>query len=149
MTIGIPASVSEDLRFTSATAQGANLKVSKQSPTPSQHYTTLNVQFPASETKFVFNVTTVFAELLSYSPGSNSFTFEANPFPLVDGTYNVTSAKVTLQTGDWTTPKIPPPVNQTITGGTFTCTLPSTGSDNCLNSGKLDSFNSTVWRVTF
>src|SRR5438046_6477919 len=149
MTIGIPASVSEDLRFPSAIAQGANLQVSKQSPTPSQNYTTLNVQFPASETKFVFNVTTVFAELLSYSLGSNSFTFEANPFPLVDGSYNVTRAKVTLQTGDWQSPRIPLPLNQTITGGTFTCTLPSAGSDNCPGSSPLSFGNSTVWKVTF
>src|SRR6266446_8170291 len=149
LTFGIPASVSNDLRFTLATAQGANLQVSKQNPTPSQNFTTLNVQFPASETKYTFNVTTVFTSLLSYSPGANSFTFEANPFPLVDGTYNVTSAKVTLQTGDWQSPKIPLPLNQTISGGTFACTLPSTGSDNCPGSASLKFFNSTVWRVTF
>ncbi len=149
LTIGIPASVSDDLRFTMATAQGVNLQVSKQDPTQSRDYTTLNVQFPASETKFVFNVTTVFAGLLSYSPGSNSFTFEANPFPLVDGTYNVTKAKVTLQTGDWLTPRIPLPLNQTINGGTFTCALPSTGSDNCPGSSPLSFGNSTVWKVTF
>ncbi|HYU87747.1 MAG TPA: hypothetical protein VEL52_03530 [Candidatus Bathyarchaeia archaeon] len=149
LTIGIPASVSDDLRFTVATAQGVNLQVSKQGPTPSQNYTTLNVQFPANEMNFVFNVTTVFAGLLSYSPGSNSFTFEANPFPLVDGTYNVTRAKVTLQTGDWQSPRIPLPLNQTITGGTFTCTLPSAGSDNCPGSSPLSFGNSTVWKVTF
>src|SRR6266704_718424 len=149
LTIGIPASVSDDLRFTAATAQGVNLQVSKQGPIPSQNYTTLNVQFPASETKFVFNVTTVFAGLLSYSPDSHSFTFEANPFPLVDGTYNVTKAKVTLQTGDWLTPRIPLPLNQTITGGNFTCTLPSAGSDNCPGSSPLSFGNSTVWKVTF
>ncbi len=149
LTIGIPASVSDDLRFTMATAQGVNLQVSKQDPTQSRDYTTLNVQFPASETKFVFNVTTVFAGLLSYGPGSNSFTFEANPFPLVDGTYNVTKAKVTLQTGDWLTPRIPLPLNQTINGGTFTCALPSTGSDNCPGSSPLSFGNSTVWKVTF
>src|SRR5437867_11355035 len=61
LKIGIPASVSDDLRFTVATAQGVSLQVSKQAPTPSQNYTTLDVQFPASETKFVFNLTTVFA----------------------------------------------------------------------------------------
>jgi len=149
LTIGIPASVSDDLRFTVATANGANLQVSKQNPTPSQNYTILNVQFPASETKLVFNVTTVFTGLLSYSPSSNAYTLEANPFPLVDGTYNVTKAKVTLQTGDWQSPRIPLPVNQTITGGTFTCTLPSSGSDNCPGSASLKFFNSTVWRVTF
>jgi len=149
LTFGIPASVSGNLRLTLATAQGVNLQVSKQNPTPNQNYTTLNVQFPSSETKYTFNVTTVFTSLLSYSPGSNSFTFEANPFPLVDGTYNVTSAKVTLQTGDWQSPKIPLPLNQTITGGTFACTLPSTGSDNCLNSAPLKPFNNTVWKVAF
>src|SRR2546428_6241785 len=152
LTFGMPASVSDDLRLTLATAQGVNLQVSKQNPTPSQNYTTLNVQFPASETKYTFNVTTVFTSLLSYSPGSNSFTFETNPFPLVDGSYNVTSAKVTLQTGDWQSPKIPLPLNQTITGGTFTCTLPSAGSDSCPPTSAplpLKSFNSTVWKVTF
>ncbi|OLB70841.1 hypothetical protein AUI06_05710 [archaeon 13_2_20CM_2_52_21] len=149
LTIGIPAGVSDDLRLAVATAQGVNLQVSKQGPTPGQNYTTLNVQFPASETKFVFNVTTVFTGLLSYSPSLSSFTFEANPFPLVDGTYNVTSAKVTLQTGDWQSPRIPLPVNQTITSGTFTCTRPSTGSDNCPNSAPLNFFDTTVWQVTF
>ena len=149
LTIGVPASISDDLRYTSATAQGVNLQVSKQPSTPSQNYTTLNVVFPVGETKIVFNVTTIFTGLLSYNLGSNNFTFEANPFPLVDGTYNVTSAKVTLQTGDWVSPKISLPRNQTITGGVFTCTLPSLGSDNCPNSSPLNFFNNTVWNVNF
>jgi len=149
VAFGLPASVSDDLRLTLATAQGVNLQVSKQDPTPSQNYTTLNVQFPSSETKYTFNVTTIFTSLLSYSPGSNSFAFEANPFPLVDGTYNVTTAKVTLQTGDWQSVRIPPPLNYSVTGGTFTCSLPTTGSDNCPKSAPLNSFNSTVWKVTF
>src|SRR6266436_546221 len=149
LAFGIPASISDDLRLTMATAQGVSLQVSKQDPNPSQNYTTLNVQFPASQTKYTFNVTTVFTSLLSFSPGLNSFTFEANPFPLVDGTFNVTSAKVILQTGDWQSPKIPLPLNQTISGGTFACTLPSAGSDNCPGSSPLNFGNSTVWRVTF
>jgi phage shock protein A len=152
LAFGIPASISDDLRSSMATAQGVGLQVSKQDPTPSQNYTTLNVQFPASETKYTFNVTTVFTSLLSFSPGSNSFTFEANPFPLVDGSYNVSSAKVTLQTGDWQSPKIPLPLNQTITGGTFTCTLPYSTSDSCLKPTivvPLIPLNNTVWKVTF
>jgi hypothetical protein len=148
-TVGIPASISDDLRYTLATSQGVNLQVSEQPSTPGQNYTTLNVAFPVGETKIVFNVTTIFTNLLSYNLGSNNFTFEANPFPLVDGTYNVTSAKVTLQTGDWVSPKIPLPRNQTITGGVFTCTLPSPGSDNCFNSSPLNFFNNTVWKVNF
>lgn len=149
LTIGIPASVSNDLRLTLATSQGVNLQVSKTAPTPSQNYTTLNVQFPAGETKFAFNVTTVFTGLLSYSPSLNRFTFEANPFPLIDGSYNVSRTTVILQTGDWASPKIPAPLNQTINGGTFTCSLPSTGSDSCPKSVALNTFNNTVWKITF
>src|SRR2546427_12175332 len=66
LTFGIPASVSDDLRLTLATAQGVNLQLAKQNPTPGQNYTTLNMQVPTIETKFVFNVTTAFAGLLSY-----------------------------------------------------------------------------------
>src|SRR5207253_11174694 len=98
LTIGIPASVSDDLRFIVATAQGVNLQVSKQGPTPSQNYTTLNVQFPASEMKFVFNVTTVFGGLLSYSPGANSLTFDAKAFPLLRGRSNGTRTRTRRQT---------------------------------------------------
>jgi archaellum component FlaC len=152
LNYGIPAAVSDDLRYTVASSQGVSLQVSHVAATPSQTYTTLNVQFPASETKYIFNVTTVFTSLLSYSPGANSFTFEANPFPLVDGSYNVSSAKVTLRTGDWASPKIPLPVNQTITGGTFTCTLPYSSADSCLKPATivpLNPLNNTVWKVTF
>jgi hypothetical protein len=149
LTIGVPASVSDDLRVTVATAQGVSLQVLQTAPTTSQNYTTLNVQFPASKTYFAFNVTTIFSGLLEYNPTSNGYTFEANPFPLVDGSYNVTRATVTLQTGDWASPRIPPPLNQTITGGAFTCALPTTGSDNCPKSVALNAFNNTIWKITF
>src|SRR5207237_8788752 len=83
------------------------------------------------------------------SPGANSFTIEANPFPLVDGSYNATRAKVTLRTGDSQSSQMPLPLNLTITGRTSTCTPPSTGSDNCPGSSPLNFGNSTVWKVTF
>src|SRR5207244_11651775 len=89
------------------------------------------------------------AELLKYRCDTNRVTVEAKPIQLVVGSYNITRAKVTLQTGDWQSPKIPRPLNQTSTGGTFTCTLPSTGSDNCPGSSPLNFGNSTVWKVTF
>src|SRR3989442_13614819 len=60
LTFAIPASVSDDLRLTLTTAQGANLQVSTQNPTPSQNYINLNVQFPPSQKKHTFNWTTVF-----------------------------------------------------------------------------------------
>src|SRR5207247_11033264 len=59
LTIGIPASVSDDLRFTVATGQGVTLQASNQGPTTSQHSTTLNVTYTASELTFALNGTTV------------------------------------------------------------------------------------------
>src|SRR5256886_16238702 len=49
LTIGIPASVGDDLRFTVATGQGVKLQVSKQGPTPTQTYTPRNAQFRSEE----------------------------------------------------------------------------------------------------
>ena len=139
LKIGIPASVSNNLGIAMATVNGVNLQVSTQSPTSAQNYTRLTVQFPTSETKFNFNVTTIFTGLLSYSPTSSSFTFKANPFPLVDGTYNVSSAQVTLRTNDWQSVRIPPPVNKNVTQGTpYSATV-----------SQLNSLNTTVWQVTF
>src|ERR1700704_4694180 len=100
LAIGIPANVSSNLRSATASAGGTSLQVSSNRMTvPSGHagrgqaYTSLDVTFPTAETgKFQFNLTTVFSGLLTYSAGANSFTFSTSPFPLVDGTYNATSA---------------------------------------------------------
>lgn len=152
LTLGIPANVSIGLRTSAASAGGVNLQVSNLGsmtvppgfPSSGQRYTALNVAFPRAENgSFSFNLTTVYTGLLACvlpcSPGSSNYSFQVPPFPLTDGTLKVVSAVVTLKTSDWPSPRIPPPINQTVTAGTFTtqATLP------------YSAFNTTTWDVTF
>jgi hypothetical protein len=89
--------------------------------------------------KFQFNLTTVYSGLLTYSGGANPFTFATSPFPLVDGTYNATSA-LSMKTGDWQSVKIPFPANRTVTCASSACTS---------SLSSINSFNATVWQVSF
>jgi hypothetical protein len=133
VTLGIPTSVSSNLKVSQANdTNGANLQVSP-STTLNQTYTALTVFFPSSE-KFNFTLTTVFWGLLTYSPGTSSYTFNINPFPIVDNTYNVTESSTLTNAGGWSSPKIAPPVNQTLQSQAYTNHKP---------------FNSTVWKITF
>ena len=147
LTLGIPANVSENLRTATASAGGVSLQVSLNRMTiPSgfaasgQDYTSLNVAFPTAETGgYSFNLTTVYSGLLTYSPGANDFAFKTSPFPLVDGTYNATSA-LSMKIGDWQSVKIPFPANRTVTCLSSICTS---------SLSSINSFNATVWQVTF
>jgi hypothetical protein len=147
LAIGIPANVSSNLRSATASAGGTSLQVSSNRMiVPSGHagagqaYTSLDVTFPTAETgKFQFNLTTVYSGLLTYSAGANSFTFSTSPFPLVDGTYNATSA-LSMKIGDWQSVKIPFPANRTVTCPSSVCTS---------SLASINSFNATVWQVSF
>jgi hypothetical protein len=109
-------------------------------PASGQTYTSLDVTFPTAETgKFQFNLTTVYSGLLTYSGGVNPFTFATSPFPLVDGTYNATSA-LSMKTGDWQSVKIPFPANRTVTCASSICAS---------SLASINSFNATVWQVSF
>src|SRR5881296_214233 len=147
LAVGIPANVSNSLRTATASAGGISLQVSRTRmtipsgyPAAGQTYTSLDVTFPTAETgKFQFNLTTVYSGLLTYSAGGNGFTFATSPFPLVDGTYNATSA-LSMKIGDWQSVKIPFPANRTVT-----CS-----ASNCTSSlSSINAFNATVWQVTF
>jgi len=109
-------------------------------PAAGQTYTSLDVTFPTAETgKFQFNLTTVYSGLLTYSAGGNGFTFATSPFPLVDGTYNATSA-LSMKIGDWQSVKIPFPANRTVTCASSVCTS---------SLASINAFNATVWQVGF
>src|SRR5260370_25484315 len=114
------------------------MTISRGHPASRQTYTSLDVAFPTAETgKFQFNLTTVYSGLLTYSGGVNPFTFATSPFPLVDGTYNATSA-LSMKTGDWQSVKIPFPANRTVTCASSVCTS---------SLASINSFNATVWQV--
>lgn len=146
-TFGIPYNMSAGLGYDTARSAGTSLQVSNLGPvlvppghpTSGQKYTSLSVAFPMLESgSFSFNITTVYTGLLSFSPGSNIFLLHLNPFFLSDTTYKVSSASVTLNTGDWPSPVIQP-INKTVTGSPYTVpsTLPYT------------DYNTTAWRVSF
>jgi len=147
LAVGIPGNVSNNLRTATASASGTSLQVSSNRmtipsgyPAAGQTYTSLDVTFPTAETgKFQFNLTTVYSGLLTYSAGGNGFTFATSPFPLVDGTYNATSA-LSMKIGDWQSVKIPFPANRTVTCASSACTSSLT---------SISAFNATVWQVGF
>jgi hypothetical protein len=136
VTIGIPTSVSSELKVSQANdTNGANLRVST-STTLNQTYTALTVFFPSSKAQFNFTLSTVFWGLLTYSPSAASYTFDINPFPVIDNTYNVTESTTFTNTGGWSSPKIAPPVNQTL-------------QNQAYNVPNLKPFNTTVWKIAF
>ncbi len=144
LTIGIPLNVSSQLRSASAAdSKNTTLTVSNlgpQTPLPGTTYTALDIVFASAKTgQYTFNVTTIYTDLLAYSPSGNSFTFSVSLFPVTDGSFNVTGESVTLRTGDWPTPKLSLPANFTVTGGTYTAQA----------TNPMNKFNTTVWKVSF
>jgi hypothetical protein len=146
LAIGIPGSVSNNLRTATASASGISLQVSSNRmtipsgyPAAGQTYTSLDVAFPTPQTGIQFNLTTVYSGLLTYSSVSNPFTFATSPFPLVDGTYNATTA-LSMKIGDWQSVKIPFPANRTVTCASSVCTS---------SLAAINAFNATVWQVGF
>ena len=142
-TFGVPASLSKNLRFTQAVDSKSNqpLRVSLPSnqalPSPfTGNYSALDVAFPSAKMgTYQFNVTSVYTGLLNVNATNFGFTFE--PFPFTDQSYNVTSAKLSVNTGDWATVKTAG-VSGTFASSTFTT-----------QTSKLQAFNSTIATMTF
>src|SRR5712692_6844461 len=94
LTFGIPLNVSSQLRSASAVdSKNTTLTVSNlgpQTPKPGVSYTALDVLFPSAKTgQYTFNLTTIYTDLLAYSPSGNSFTFSVSLFPVTDTSLNV------------------------------------------------------------
>jgi hypothetical protein len=133
--IGIPTDVSSDLIFSQANdTSGANLQVSSST---NQTYTALTVLFPTLEKGlYNFTLSTVYWGLLAYSNSSSSYAFDINPFPVIDNTYNAKVNTTFSYAGGWVSPTIAPPINQTLESTPYTASL-------------LNSFNTTIWQITF
>ena len=142
ITLGIPSALSSKLRFTEAVDSQLNqLRISPLSPMslPSGgNYSAIDIAFPSAKTGgYNFNLTSVYSDLLKFNSTSSSFTFEFEPFPLTDGTYAVTSAQLSVKTGDWPSPKVSA-VNGTFASATFTA-----------QTTTLKPYNTTVASMTF
>src|SRR5439155_13747813 len=111
ITPGIPSSLASRLRFTQAVDSQANqLRISppavRSLPSPLVgNYSRLDIAFPSAKpATYGFNLTSVYSRLLNFNSTSSNYSFEFEPFPLTDGTYNVTSAQLSVKTGDWQSP---------------------------------------------
>jgi len=144
ITLGIPSSLANRLRLTQAVdSQSNQLRVSPPAVKNLQlplvgNYSELDIAFPTAKTgTYSFNLTTVYSNLLNFNSTSNNFTFTFEPFPLTDGTYKISSAQLSVKTGDWPSPKVAG-VNGTFASATFTS-----------QTTPLGSFNTTVATMTF
>ncbi len=152
ITLGIPSVISKNLRFTQAVDSQANpltisLPTVKNLPSPMVgNYSELDIGFPAAEKgSYSFNLTSVYTHLLSLNSTSFIFTFE--PFPLTDGTYNVTSAQFSVKTGDWPTPRTTG-INGSLANAAFSAPpKPLLKGDKSLSC--LSCFNATIATMTF
>jgi archaellum component FlaC len=91
-------------------------------------------------------MTTIYSDLLTYSPSANSFTFSVSLFPVIDGTFNVTRARASVSTSDWPTPKVSLPANTTLrTGQTYDASATQLNP----RASQLNYFNTTVWKISF
>src|SRR5437867_325601 len=144
ITLGIPSSLANRLRFTQAVDSQANqLRISpptvRSLPLPLVgNYSELDIAFPSEKIgTYGFNLTSVYSELLNFNSTSSKYTFAFEPFPLTDGTYNVTSAQLSVKTSDWQSPTTFS-VDGTFASATFTA-----------QTTTLKPYNTTVATMTF
>ena len=144
ITLGIPSSLASRLRFTQGVdSQSNQLRISpptvKSLPSPLVgNYSELDIAFPSAKTgTYGFNLTSVYSDLLNFNSTSSDYTLAFEPFPLTDGTYDVTSAQLSVKTGDWQSPKTFS-VEGTFASATFTA-----------QTTTLKPYNTTVATMTF
>src|SRR5438309_4594051 len=142
ITLGIASSLSSKLRFTEAVdLQSNQLRISPlklASLLSGGNYSAMDIAFPSAKTgTYSFNLTGVYSDLLNFNSTSNNFVFAFEPFPLMDDNYNVTSATLSVKTGDWPSPKVSS-VNGTFASATFSS-----------QAIPLKPFNTTVATMTF
>jgi len=142
ITLGIASSLSSKLRFTEAVdSQSNQLRISPlklASLSSGGNYSAMDIAFPSAKTgTYHFNLTSVYSDLLSFNSTSSNFVFAFEPFPLMDDNYSVTSATLSVKTGDWPSPKVSSVI------GTFAS---ATFSSQAI---PLEPFNTTVATMTF
>src|SRR5437879_3551703 len=140
--LGIASSLSGKLRFTEAVdLQSNQLRISPlklASLLSGGNYSAMDIAFPSAKTgTYSFNLTSVYSDLLNFNSTSNNFVFAFEPFPLMDDNYNVTSATLSVKTGDWQSPKVSS-VDGTFASATFSS-----------QAIPLKPFNTTVATMTF
>ncbi|HEX9196180.1 MAG TPA: hypothetical protein VF906_00145 [Candidatus Bathyarchaeia archaeon] len=134
LSIGVPASISKDLRSWQANdTSGANLQVSIS--TSNATFTSLDVLFPSLKGNYTFTLNTVYWGLLSYNSSPSGYAFRINPFPVITN-YNAAVNTTFTYTGGWSSPQVTLP---------FTAALQS----EAYRVPNLNLFNTTIWNIGF
>ncbi len=142
ITLGIASSLSSKLRFTEAVdSQSNQLRISPlklASLRSGGNYSAMDIAFPSAKSgTYSFNLTSVYSDLLSFNSTSSNFVFAFEPFPLMDDNYTVSSATLSVKTGDWQSPKVSS-VDGTFASATFSS-----------QAIPLKPFNTTVATMAF
>src|SRR6266705_3787299 len=134
LSIGVPASISKDLRSWQANdTSGANLQVSIS--TSNATFTSLDVLFPSLKGNYTFTLNTVYWGLLSYNSSPSGYAFRINHFPVITN-YNAAVNTTFTYTGGWSSPQVTLP---------FTAALQS----EAYRVPNLNLFNTTIWNIGF
>ncbi len=138
LDLGVPSQVADKLGFFIAVdSQGATARVTKQALNQTGGYLPLRVELPGRTGVYSFTLRTVFSGLLSFEDTSKRYTLTYSPFPVVDNSTSVTTATLTIKTGDWSS-ITPSGIQGTTSSGTFQT-----------QASNLKPFNTTLGKLSF
>jgi hypothetical protein len=136
--LGVPSQVADKLGFFSAVnSSGAPVRVARQALNQAGDYLPLRVELPGRTGSYSFTLRTVFSGLLSFEDTSKRYTLTYSPFPVVDNSTSVTTAALTIKTGDWSS-ITPSGIQGTTSSGTFQT-----------QASNLKPFNTTLGKLSF
>ncbi len=134
--LGVPSSVSSSMGFYSAyDSLGTRLPLSKQPLNATGGYVPLRVSLPGTAGTYAFTMAMVFSGLLNFT--ENKYVFTYSPFPVVDSTLRLTTATLTVETGDWSSISAEG-IQGTISPPTFRT-----------NASPLNPYNTTLGKLSF
>jgi hypothetical protein len=138
LTLGMPSSVSANLRSIAASDNQGTLQVLALAQNQTGRYVPYQFIFPSSVNgTYSFKVRGVFGDLITFNTATSKYTFAFSPLPVVEGTLKAARGNVTVLTRDWPSPVILPG-NLNVTGGRFSRTI-----------SPISSFNAAVSSIVF
>ncbi len=138
LDLGVPSSLGANLGFWKAVdSKGTAVRVTKLSLDPTGSFVPLRVEMPGKNGSYSFTLETVFSKLLAFNNTSKGYTLTYSPFPVVDNSTKITTARLTVETGDWAS-VTPSGILGTVTTGKFQT-----------QTGQLEPLNTTLGKLSF
>lgn len=142
LDLGVSSLVAEKMGFLSAVDdQGTTLRAVPLPPDANRGYVPIRIELPEGTGNHSITLKSVFSGLLSFNSTTSRYTLTYSPFAVLDGNVTLTSASLTVKTGDWTS-ITPSGINGTSSPGTFQTSTSTLGKYNT-TLGKLSFASST------